>query len=46
MGKTSTPSSILGRLGWLLAIWTTSVAVLGVVALIFRGLMSLAGMAP
>jgi hypothetical protein len=35
----------LRRIGWLVLIWTASVAALGVVALILHGLMSLAGLA-
>ena len=34
----------LRRIGWLVLIWTASVAALGLVALIFHGLMSLAGL--
>ena len=34
----------LRRIGWLVLIWTASVATLGVAALIFRALMSLAGL--
>ena len=34
----------LRRVGWLLLIWTLSVLTLGVVASLFRGLMSLAGL--
>jgi Protein of unknown function (DUF2474) len=34
----------LRRIGWLVLIWTASVATLGVVALILRALMSLAGL--
>jgi hypothetical protein len=34
----------LRRIGWLVLIWTASVAALGVVALILRALMSLAGL--
>lgn len=36
--------SWLRRVGWLVLIWAASVAALGVVALLFRGLMSLAGL--
>lgn len=39
----STPSR-LGRIGWLLLIWAASVAALGVVALVVRQLMALAGL--
>lgn len=35
----------LRRIGWLVLIWTASVAALGVVALILHALMSLAGLA-
>jgi hypothetical protein len=34
----------LRRVGWLLLIWALSVLTLGVVASLFRGLMSLAGL--
>jgi hypothetical protein len=34
----------LRRLGWFVLIWATSVAALGIVALVIRMLMSLAGM--
>jgi hypothetical protein len=34
----------LRRIGWLVLIWTMSVAALGIVALILRALMSLAGL--
>ncbi|WP_073629337.1 DUF2474 domain-containing protein [Pseudoxanthobacter soli] len=34
------------RVGWLVLIWVASVAALGVVALVFRAVMSLAGMTP
>jgi hypothetical protein len=34
----------LRRIGWLVLIWAASVAALGVVALIFHVLMSLAGL--
>lgn len=34
----------LQRIGWLILIWTCSVAALGVVALVMRMLMKLAGM--
>ncbi|MGE8548662.1 MAG: DUF2474 domain-containing protein [Alcaligenes sp.] len=39
-------SGLLRRLGWLVLIWACSVAALGVVALIIRMLMRLAGMHP
>ncbi|MGB7125675.1 MAG: DUF2474 domain-containing protein [Methylovirgula sp.] len=32
------------RIGWLVLLWTASVAALGVVALLFHALMSLAGL--
>jgi len=32
------------RIGWLVLIWTTSIAVLAVVALLFRVLMGAAGL--
>lgn len=34
----------LRRIGWLVLIWSASVAALGVVALLIRALMSLAGL--
>jgi hypothetical protein len=34
----------LSRIGWLMLIWATSVATLGVVALVLRAIMSVAGM--
>jgi hypothetical protein len=34
----------LRRVGWLFLIWTSSVLTLGVVAILFRGLMKLAGL--
>lgn len=34
----------LRRLGWMIAIWAASVAALAVVAILFRWLMSMAGM--
>jgi hypothetical protein len=34
----------LRRVGWLLLIWALSVLTLGVVASLFRGLMTLAGL--
>jgi hypothetical protein len=34
----------LRRVGWLLLIWVSSVLTLGVVATLFRGLMTLAGL--
>lgn len=37
--------SLLGRLGWLVAIWAASVLALGVVAWLVRQLMALAGLA-
>ena len=39
-----TPPSLLRRLGWLVLLWTASVAALGVVALVIRALMHAAGM--
>lgn len=36
--------SRLGRIGWLILIWAASVAALGVVALLIRQLMALAGL--
>jgi hypothetical protein len=37
-------TSWLTRIAWLVAIWAGSVAALGMAALLFRSLMSLAGM--
>jgi hypothetical protein len=34
----------LRRIGWLLLIWASSVLTLGVIACLFRGLMTLAGL--
>jgi hypothetical protein len=34
----------LSRVGWLILIWATSVAVLGAVALVLRAIMSVGGM--
>ncbi|WP_425477019.1 DUF2474 family protein [Rhodanobacter denitrificans] len=34
----------LRRIGWLIAIWAASIAALAVIALIFRVVMSMAGM--
>ena len=39
-----TPPSLWRRLGWMALLWTASVATLGVVALLIRGLMHAAGM--
>jgi hypothetical protein len=36
--------TFLRRLGWMALIWTASVLGLGVVALLFRGLMGAAGL--
>ncbi len=36
----------LRRVGWLILIWAASVAALAVVAVLFRMLMSLAGLTP
>lgn len=38
------PAVWLKRIGWLVLIWTLSVLALGVVALVFRALMKLAGL--
>ncbi len=35
---------LLRRLGWLVLIWAASVAALGVVALVLRGILTLAGL--
>ncbi|KAB2887881.1 MAG: DUF2474 domain-containing protein [Burkholderiaceae bacterium] len=34
----------LRRIGWMVLIWAASVAALGIVAVLFRGLMGLAGL--
>jgi hypothetical protein len=39
-----TQPSLARRLGWMLLLWTASVAALGVVALLIRALMHAAGM--
>jgi hypothetical protein len=39
-----TPPSLARRLGWMLLLWTASVAALGIVALLIRALMHAAGM--
>lgn len=45
MGRgSSAPKSIWKRLGWLVLIWASSVAVLGVVAYGFRWIMKIAGL--
>jgi hypothetical protein len=36
----------LRRIGWLALIWTASVLALAVIALVFRGLMTAAGLTP
>lgn len=36
----------LRRSGWLIAIWTASVLALGIAALLFRVMMSFAGLTP
>jgi len=46
MVRSSPPRSLMTRLAWLVAIWSGSVAALGIIALLFRSLMSLAGMVP
>ncbi|MBD9529911.1 DUF2474 domain-containing protein [Paracoccus sp. PAR01] len=38
------PRQWLRRIGWLVLIWAASVLALGAVALLFRGVMSMAGM--
>lgn len=38
------PKSWPRRIGWLVLIWAASVAALAVAALLFRGLMNLAGL--
>lgn len=46
-GGTPRPGALwVRRVGWLVLIWVASVAALGVVALVFRAVMSLAGMTP
>lgn len=45
MGEPSeAPASWTKRIGWLVVIWAASVLALGAVALVFRFLMSLAGL--
>ena len=39
-----TPPSLLRRIGWMVVLWTASVAALGLVALLIRVLMHAAGM--
>lgn len=41
---TRAPKKWLRRIGWLVLIWAASIAVLAVVALLFRMLMSAAGL--
>ena len=38
------PRAWLKRIGWLVLIWTLSVLALGIVAVVFRVLMKLAGL--
>ncbi|HEY0146412.1 MAG TPA: DUF2474 domain-containing protein [Methylovirgula sp.] len=40
----ATSRAWLKRIGWLVLIWTLSVLALGIVALLFRALMKLAGL--
>lgn len=44
MAPSGTPNSWPKRIGWLILIWAASVLALGLVALIFRMLMNLAGL--
>jgi Protein of unknown function (DUF2474) len=44
MSVKSTLQIQLRRVGWLLLIWALSVLTLGIIATLFRGLMSLAGL--
>jgi hypothetical protein len=44
MAPSGVPRSWPKRIGWLILIWVASVLALGVVALIFRMLMKLAGL--
>ena len=44
MSVKSTLQIQLRRVGWLLLIWALSVLTLGIIASLFRGLMSLAGL--
>jgi hypothetical protein len=46
MKRAAAPARFGRQLGWLIVIWTASVAALGLVALMFRLLMSAAGMTP
>ena len=40
----STSRTWLIRVGWLMLIWVTSIVTLGIVAMVFRTIMSVAGM--
>jgi NO-binding membrane sensor protein with MHYT domain len=43
----SSPAGLWARrLGWMVLLWTASVVGLAIVAMIFRGLMALAGLTP
>lgn len=44
MSALATMRMQLRRVGWLLLIWAASVLALGIVASLFRGLMTLAGL--
>ena len=44
MATLATVKLQLRRVGWLVVIWALSVVALGVVASLFRGLMTLAGL--
>ena len=44
MTETETRPGLLRRLGWLVLIWAGSVVALGVVALLLRGVLTLAGL--
>lgn len=39
------PSTLLGRIGWLVGLWAAGVAALGVIAWLLRQVMVLAGLA-
>lgn len=44
MAASEARPSLLRRFGWLVLIWAASVAALGLVALILRGILTLAGL--
>lgn len=44
MAALTTSQVRLRRVGWLILIWALSVLALGIVAVLFRGMMTLAGL--